>query len=310
MRAEPTESANNSHSGWVRPEERLARWGLRQHRQVTTALLRAVGWDAGDVGYRVRHGRLHPVFAEVYSLGGPPRSDREWWTAAVLTYGDGTRLSDAPAAELYGWIRCSLGELHVSTTTERRPRDGITPHYRAGSTAWRYVDDIPVTAPEQTILDCAATIRSDKLLRRIVRIAQAEKMTTHARLLLLSARSAGVRGVARLRAELAAGPAPTRSANEDEAFALLRAPGRVLANHDIEGDEVDLYLPGHGVVIEVDSELHDTRPRGGTTRRRPRGSRRAACACTGCARASARPHGRRGARSWTARARRRARRPR
>ena len=255
--AEPTQSLNNSRSGWVRPEEQLARWGLRQHRQVTTEQLRSVGWETDDVAYRVRAGRLHPVFTGVYSLGGPPRTDRERWMAAVLTYGEGTRLSDAAAAELYGWLRYPLGELHVTTATERRPRDGITPHHRAMSKTWRYIDDIPVTAPEQTILDCAATIRSDRLFRRIVRIAQAERATTHARLLLLSARSAGVRGVARLRAELADGPSPTRSHNEDEALALLRNPGRVLPNHDIAGDEVDLYLPEHGAVIEVDSALHD-----------------------------------------------------
>ena len=257
LRAEVEQSRNIPDFARLRPEERLARWGLRQHRQVTTAQLRAVGWDADAVGYRVRQGRLHPVFAQVYSLGGPPRRDREWWMAAVLTYGDGTLLAHAAAAELYGWIRYPLGELHVLTRNKRAPRDGITPHHRVGSASWRHLDDIPVTGPEQTILDCAATIGSDKLFRRIVRVAQAEKATTHARLVLLAARSAGVRGVARLRAELADGPSPTRSANEDEALALLRDPGRILVNHDIDGDEVDLYLPGRGAVIEVDSELHD-----------------------------------------------------
>ena len=206
---------------------------------------------------RVRQGRLHPVFSEVYSLGGPARTDRERWMAAVLTYGEGTLLAHSTAAELYGWIRYPLGELHVITPRKRAPRDGIVPHHHAHAVRWRYIDDIPVTGPEQTILDCAATIRSDRLFRRIVRIAQAERTTTHARLLLLGARSAGVRGVARLRAELAAGPAPTRSANEDDALALLRSPGRVLPNHEIGGDEVDLYLPEHGAVIEVDSVLHD-----------------------------------------------------
>ncbi len=224
---------------------------------MTTAQLRAVGWSDRVISSRVTAGRLHPVFAGVFSLGGPPRTAREWWMASVMTYGDGTRLSDASAAELYGWVRYPMGELHVTTPTERRPRDGIVSHHRAGSTVGRFVDDIPVTSPEQTILDCAATIRSDKLLRRIVRQAQAEGTTTHARLLIITARSAGVRGVVRLRAELAAGPSPTRSAKEDKVLDLLRSNPRILPNHDIDGDEVDLYLPDHGVVIEIDSPLHD-----------------------------------------------------
>lgn len=224
---------------------------------MTTAQLRAVGWDGADVRYRVRQGRLHPVFGEVYSLGGPPRTDREWWMASVLTYGEGTLLAHATAAELYGWIRYPLGELHVLTPKKRAPRDGIVPHHHGHPVRRRFVDDIPVTGPEHTILDCAATIRSDRLFRRIVRVAQAERATSHARLLTVCAASAGVRGVARLRAELAEGPSPTRSANEDEVLALLRDPGRILVNHVVGGDEVDLYLPDRGAVIEVDSVLHD-----------------------------------------------------
>ena len=251
--AEPTRNRNSSSSGW----SRLARWGTRQHRQVTTAQLRAVGWDSDDVAYRVRNGMLHRVFTGVYSLGGPPRTEREWWMAAVLTFGAGTRLSDSCAAELYGWVRYPLGELHVTTPTERDKRDGITPHHRTRSTTWRYIDHIPVTGPEQTILDCAGTLTNDRLFRRIIRQAQAERTTTHARLILLTCQSAGVRGVARLRAELATGPSPTRSANEDQALALLRNPGTILPNHDINGDEVDLYLPDHRAVIEVQSALHD-----------------------------------------------------
>ncbi len=257
MAAEPTRSRSRSDSGWVRADERLARWGLGQHRQVTTAQLRAIGWDGDAVAFRVRQGRLHPVFAGVYSLGGPPRSDREWWMASVLTFGAGTRLSDSAAAELYGWVRYPIGDLHVTTSTEHRPRDGITPHHRTRSTAWRRVEGIPVTGPEQTILDCAATLRNDKLFRRIIRQAQAERTTSHARLVLAAARSTGVRGVARLRRELVDGPSPTRSANEDRVLDLLRHSGTILTNHVIDGDEVDVYLPEHDVVIEVDSGLHD-----------------------------------------------------
>jgi predicted transcriptional regulator of viral defense system len=205
---EPTQAYPSGKSRSVRPEEVLVRLGLRQHRQVTTEQIRRAGWSDRVLSDKVLKGRLHRVFAGVYSLGGPPRTEREWWMAAVLTFGAGTRLSDSSAAELYGWVRYPLGELHVTTTTERDRRDGITPHQRTRSTTWRYIDHIPVTGPEQTILDCAATVANDKLFRRIVRQAQAERATTHARLLLLTCRSAGVRGVARLRAPSQPWPGP------------------------------------------------------------------------------------------------------
>ena len=255
--AEPTQSSNNSTSGPVRPDAQLAHWGMRQHRQVTTAQLHAVGLESDDIVYRVRTGRLHPVFAEVYSLGGPPRTDRERWMAAVLTFGAGTRLSDASAAELHGWLRYPVGELHVTTTTERDPRDGIVPHHRTRSVHWRYIDHIPVTGPEQTILDCAATLKSDRALRRVIRQAQVDKHTTHARLAAFALLHRGARGVARMKRQLADGPSPTRSANEDDVLELLRHAGRILPNHVIDGDEVDLYLPDHNTAIEVDSPLHD-----------------------------------------------------
>ncbi len=72
---------------------------------MTIEQLRAVGWDKDAVARRVDAGRLHPVFARVFSLGGPPQDDRELWMAATLSYGAGTKLSHSPAAELYGWLR-------------------------------------------------------------------------------------------------------------------------------------------------------------------------------------------------------------
>lgn len=255
--AERTETYGYGKSPCVRPEEALAQTGLTQHRQVTTEQIRAAGWSDRVISDRVLKGRLHPVFCGVFSLGGPPRTPKEWWMAATLTFGPGTLLAATAAAELYGWFRYPIGELHVLTPTRRAPRDGIRTHHRSGRVAPHEVDHIPVTSPERTILDCATTIASDKLFRRIVRQAQAEKTTNHARLLLLTCQSAGVRGVARLRAELEAGPSPTRSANEDTVLDLLRDPGTVRSNHVIDGDEVDMYLPDHRAVIEVQSSLHD-----------------------------------------------------
>jgi hypothetical protein len=256
-RAEVAQTANSPHFGRLRPEEQLARWGLRQQRQVTTEQLREVGWDASTVRDRVTQSRLHPVFAEVYSLGGPPRTARETWMASVLTFGPGAVLTASPAAELYGWLRYPLRQLHVITPTKRDPRDGIVPHHHSRPVRWRYVDDIPVACPEQVILDCALTLRSDKAYRRIVRQAQVDELVSHARLVAFAALNRGARGVARLKHELADGPSPTRSGLEDEALEVFRHGGPPLVNAEVFDEEVDLYWPALGVVIEIDGSPHD-----------------------------------------------------
>lgn len=79
-----------------------------------------------------------------------------------------------------------------------------------------------MTTPEQTILDCATTVRNDKAYRRIVRQAQVDGLVSHARLVAFAALNRGRRGVVRMSGELAAGPSPTRSVDEDEVLEIFR----------------------------------------------------------------------------------------
>ena len=178
--------------------------------------------------------------------------------AATLTFGPGAQLAASAAVDLYEWLRYPLGDLFVLTPTPRKPREGIVPihHRRPGPS--KYIDLIPVTGPEQTVLDCATTVRGDRAYRRIVRAAQVDD-TSHARLLAFAALHAGARGVRRMRKELADGPSPTRSANEDEVLEIFRSGETPIPNHRFAPDlEGDLYFPALGVVIEVDSPLHDS----------------------------------------------------
>jgi hypothetical protein len=260
LAAMDAEDAENFHSGRflrLRPEEALAQRGLRQHRQVTVAQLAEVGWDSSVVAKRVEQGRLHRSFTRVYSLGGPARTDRERWMAAVLSFGAGTLLAASPAAELYGWLRYPTNQIYVLTQQKQRPREGITPLHRRSWPSWRYLDDIPVTSPEQTILDCASTTESDRAYRRIVRQAQVDDLTSHARLLVFAARNAGARGVARLRNELADGPSRTRSGFEDDVLELFRRGGEPVPNYKLGGDEWDLAFPALRTLLEVQGDPHD-----------------------------------------------------
>ena len=177
--------------------------------------------------------------------------------AATLTFGPGAQLAASAALDLYGWLRYPLGDLFVLTPTPRKPREGITPIHRSKPGRSKFIDFIPVTGPEQTVLDCATTVRSDKAYRRIVRQAQVDG-TSHLSLLAFAEMNRGHRGVERLKRELRDGPSPTRSANEDEVLAIFRSGEAPIPNHRFAPDlEGDLYFPALGVVIEVDSPLHD-----------------------------------------------------
>ena len=206
--------------------------------------------------YRVQIGRLHPVFRGVYSLGGPPQTDNEIWMATTLTYGPGTKVSHSAAVDMYRWLRFPLGDLHVTTLKKRPSRNGITAHHTSRPVTWKYIERIPVPGPEQTVLDAATTVRSDKANRRVVRASQVDD-TTYARLVAFSAMNPGHRGVGRMKRELGEGPSRTRSANEDEVLEVFRHGGEPLPNVKIAGDEVDLFFPKLNVAVEVQSVLHD-----------------------------------------------------
>jgi very-short-patch-repair endonuclease len=114
-----------------------------------------------------------------------------------------------------------------------------------------------VTTIEQTILDMASVVRSDKAYRRVVREALVQDLITYEELVAFADQNAGARGVKRLRRELET-PARTRSQLEDDVLDELRRqgldPGQ---NVGVHGVEVDLFFADQGLVIEVDRPVHD-----------------------------------------------------
>ena len=81
---------------------------------------------------------------------------------------------------------------------------------------------IPVVPIEEALLGLAASDATDKDVRRAIRQAQVEKLTTYARLRRHAERNLRRRGVARFRLLLGAHPCPTHSELEDAAVALVR----------------------------------------------------------------------------------------
>jgi hypothetical protein len=236
-------------------ESRLARAAGRQHGVVATDDVRSAGLDRYAVGRAVNRGLLHPMFPGAWSVGHKALNREAWWMAAILSVGDGALLTGPSACQLYGVYKKRIGQIHVLSANRSLKRGRLVVH--RGSAPRRKRNGIPVVPIEEALLGLAASDVSDHDLRRAIRQAQVDKLTTYAKLAAHAKRSARRRGVTRLRLLLGAHASPTRSELEDAAVELLRRYGfEPQINVIVDGEEADLVV--EGVIIELDSEeFHD-----------------------------------------------------
>ena len=189
--------------------------------------------------------------------------------AAVLACGPGAVLSHRSAADAWGFLASAAVRHEVSTV--RRSRTGVSSVHlhrvrRLDAAEVGEVRGIPVTSPERTLLDLAATLRPD-LLARAVHEAEVLRVADFAVLRALLDAAAGRRGIGALRAILAAPPPdPTRSTLEERFAALCHRHALPIPrlNARVETHvgtlEVDALWPDAGLVVELDgAAVHRTR---------------------------------------------------
>ncbi len=255
----------------MRKELQISRVARRQQGVITARQLSTLGVTASAITRWLRRGRLYRKHRGVYAVGREELSTEGRLLAAVYAIGEDAFLDDVSAAHVWGfWPYLKDGDpVHVLVARQIRPRAGI--RVRAVSeidrrdTTKRY--GIPVVTPARALLGMAATLHSDKALRRAVHEAEVQRWITHRKLQKQIERSPDSAAAKRLAEIIAPGPTPTRSGDEDEVVELIRRHGlpRHLTNTGIPGlpswIEVDVHFPDHGLVIEVDSPFHDTRIR-------------------------------------------------
>jgi very-short-patch-repair endonuclease len=235
-----------------------------RHGVVTTAGLIAAGFGRGAIARRVADGRLRILHRGVF-LVGPLKGERTDAIAAVLACGAIAVVSHHAAAAIWGFRAAWHGPIDVTTTRQLRPRQGIRIH-RARHIDPRDVtsrDGIPLTTPARTLLDLAGHL-DRRTLARAIEEAQVQRLTTHAELAALQARSSGRRGARALNDALAQAhePAMTRSEAEAELLRLIRAARlpQPETNVCIAGYEVDFLWRAERLVVEVDGfAYHRTR---------------------------------------------------
>ena len=125
----------------------------------------AAGVGAKAIAHRIDVGRLHPVHRGVYTVRHRVLGILGQWLAAVSACGEGAALSHRSAAA--AWKIQPLGDalpidLIVAGGAGHKRR-GIVAHrdrlHRRDVTA---LGAIPLTTPSRTLVDVAATARSDR----------------------------------------------------------------------------------------------------------------------------------------------------
>jgi very-short-patch-repair endonuclease len=232
----------------------------RQLGHVTRVQLLAAGWSRGAIKSHVNRGLLIRVHAGVYAVGHVPQHAHARSLAAVLACGDGTALSHAAAAALWGVMEWPPRMEVISTRQHRRP--GISTHRSSTLTRQdiRRRHGVPVTSPARTVLDLQRRL-TDARLQRVVndlRIAGHLSTTAFQQLCVRSSR------VNELLGDGDADRA-TRSGLEDDFRRFvtrhrLPMPEINVTLVELGRREVDAFYRAERLIVEVDSwKFHSDR---------------------------------------------------
>jgi very-short-patch-repair endonuclease/predicted transcriptional regulator of viral defense system len=242
------------------PQERASRvWQLatKQHGVIALFQLRALGYTAAAIRWRIARGRLHPVRPRVYAVGRSDLTREGEWMTAVLSCAPNVALSHESAAALWNIRRERTRTIHVSTATgsdHRQP--GIVAHRRA-SLLDRDVTrhrDIPVTTPVLTLIDLATCIPARPLEAAINEADKLDLVSPPSLLKELDARR-GQRGVGALEAILDRATFVLTDSELERRFVRIAERAglpRPETQRRVNGFRVDFFWPTLSLVVETD----------------------------------------------------------
>jgi hypothetical protein len=248
------------------PDRAIAAIATRQHGFVARRQLIALELSPAGIWRRVQAGRLHPRHRGVYAVGHPVATPAGLRWAAVLACGE-AKVSDASAAIAWAMPVSEPRVVHVTVGRGgRRGHAGIRLHRRTlTDDEVTSLDGLPITTPERTLLDLAASGLRGRALERVIDQAERRRLVDFGTVERLLERHHGAPGTASLRAVLAryaAAPVETRSALEDLVVELCDLHGipRPAGNIVVEGWVRDFYWPHARLVVEVDSYTYHRSP--------------------------------------------------
>jgi very-short-patch-repair endonuclease len=233
----------------------IARIAGRQDNVISGEQLLKAGFGRGAIAHRVRTGAWQRLHNNVYLLGPAPASLMARARAAAMACGAGAVVSHRSAAEMFGLLPQSGGDVHVTVAARNvAPRRGVRRH-RISAFARGEVTKmrgIPVTSIARTICDLAATERR-KDVEAAFQEALYRDIVTPDGLAKVLAREPRRKGAPVIRA-LLDDPRMTRSERERALLRLIDAAQlpRPVTNVRLHGHLVDAYWPAERLVLEFD----------------------------------------------------------
>jgi Protein of unknown function (DUF559) len=235
----------------------------RQFGYITRTQLFSLGVGAGGIKYRVKIGRLIPVYAGVYAVGSLNTAPLGRATAAILACGDRAALSYGSAATLWGFNKYWDMPFEVTAPTVHAHK-GIRVH-RSRTLIRRDITrqlGVRTTSSERTALDIAPRL-TDKRLTRVVNDARRAGFLHLDSLADVLARNPNHPGAKRmLRFVEDPNKAPTASGLEDDFAEFAKRYGlpAPVTNTYLLGYEIDVLYPAERVIIEIDGhQFHSDR---------------------------------------------------
>lgn len=232
---------------------------------VTRGQLLDLGFSRSAIEHRLRSGRLFPAAQGVYLVGWDRLTDERRWTVAVLQCGSKACLSHRSAAALWGLGVERPGRIDV--TVRRRcqlRRPGIRVHSRWALARNRVTEKlgIPVTTPDQTLVDLANELPTARL-ERAVNDADKLELIDPDELREACDEHAGEPGVRHLRTLLDRHAFRLSDSELERLFRPIAAAAGVpveLTKHFVNGFEVDFFWPSLQLVVETDGFRYHRTP--------------------------------------------------
>lgn len=253
-------------------ERAIARIAGRQDNVIDREQLLGAGLGRGQIARWVAGGRMRRLHRSVYLFGPAPPTPMARVRAAVRACGVGAVASHRSAAEMFGLLPATDGDVHV-TVPGRNPgvEPGIRLHRIAafGPGEVTKMCGIPVTTVARLICDMAAT-ESPGEVEHAYQEALYRRIVTPEAVARVVNREPRRRGAPLVRA-LIDNPALTRSERERALNRLLTQAQlpKPLTNVRLHGYLVDAYWPEHGLVLEFDGwQAHGHRSAFETDRKR------------------------------------------
>ena len=250
--------------------DRILELAATQHSVIGREQALALDMTPGQINARVRRGRLEIAGRSVYRVPGSVPTWEQRLMAAVLATGCGAVASRRSAAALWRPPGFWPGPIEVTQgrgPSARNPGMGLHDSTFLPTHQMRFVDNIPCTSPERTLLDLCGYVHPQRAERALDNALAMDLTTVHA--LGLMRAETGRRGrpgtalVRLLPAVRTADYVPPASELEALLQAVLEAAGVELPDRQewigstrAPVGRVDFVYREQGIVIEADSRRY------------------------------------------------------